>query len=1683
MATAGTLNLVLGADSTQLRQELGKVRQESQSTALAITNLFGGDTINAVGFRLIRGTVTGLIADIDDLNNGLSITDSLVNNLGASFADMGDIALLQLGQVAEFLGDDLFQTPLAGLQSASLENVGLGQLEGAFKIVTAGSNAVKILEAGLNGLSNGFAVLDGVLNTVQVESQAVAGFFLDIARSAELVSDIFKTAASVIDGAIELVLDSLEAVFPAVGMIRDAAKALGLEFSVGKSLLGDYIDQLDRIEGAAQGAAEGALDISRAAGDARQGINQADAAIDEFGGNLKAQRQAAMGFESAMKDLADAAVLFDQWKQISDIVDGALGSFEQNFQAALAAETLSNRLELVSSSAGGAREDLAFLGGITDELGVDFNAAAEGFTQFSTAATLANLSTAETKDIFESLTQATAVMGLSTADTQGTFLALQQVLSSGNLQLEELNQIAERVPGTFQAAAAALGVTTAELKGLVSTGKVDSKTFLVGFAQQLESFTDAGVVDAMDGGTAAVNRFNNALGNFQIAAGQAWLEVGTPALNTFAKALEFAAKNEELFSSAVDAILIAAIPLFIAGISKATIATYQFVAANKTAAVNVFGKQLKFSAAEMGKYARNVGLAYIALEVFYRILDVVQDGGKSTREAIKSLDKSIQDLTGTASNAPDLQNLIPTDPVAANWLDGIVKGLKDAENSGNLFQMAMAQVAQVSGLGIATNLNKMVTFFKTGKYEITTLGEKLANDALVAIGDLGMKIDTILGESINLREQTLLGQGPIKEVERLDAALKALEQRKLGVDPKDEKAVAALLEEEQALLKQRSDAQEKILSQQSATNNALAQARQELQALEGKGLGAPGYELARSQLEVKIKLLEQEKAEFDKVANVAVEQTKNIADAYKDSNKQIESSYSDRQAVIAEALAAGNMTEEQAREANAQAEKTYLEEKLRNNKSTLEKLKTELEKDTQLRAIKPDAAGLLSQEQLGQYKQQVEQLETETAQTRIELAQKVADAKKEALDKELADLEQANAEAESLLQRSQNARIAGIRQQQLAGALSEEEAQQRIGQAQQQGIADQIANERKKLEQIKGLKERGVLSAEEAAEQERGILDEISGLNLERLEAEVQAQKAAEDEKKKAAEETVRAVERANAAAAAAIENSKTDRITAIREQQRAGVLSEKQAQEQIQQIQQDSADRTITQKQDELAEVRQLRADGTLSAEDAADKEIALTKEIADLNLQRIEQEIAAQQELKQARLDAVEAENERAQRKVEDDQTERITAIKAAQRDRVISEEQAAAQIAAIERKGTRQAIALKQDEIESIRQLQAEGLLTVEEAADKEAELTSEIGDLKQQEIEQQIEAQQTASDLAVEAIEKEGELRRQALETASEQLDLTKNALQSELDLLDAKMKLQQSLNTLEEERLNTRIAAAEAAGDEEKADRLRKQIIKEQRENLEESFAAQEQQLALQQRIRSLDVAKEVTTARIAQIEAEIALRKAVAEGATQQEIAGLQQILSLRQSQVGAAVDAAGAQREINQIERQNLEVEQGIALEDQRQTEIGAGLRPGRGSEGISTTAPSFSGGVSLGSFSTAAAIPAFDSGVGQAFNASTSSGMTAQALLQGAVPADSPLRNSGGVAAAAASTDASSISQIVSTGSQQVVERLDKLEIAILQLANSPRSLSVSTPDPMKDMGDLMSTLSSQQLKGAKL
>jgi PAS domain S-box-containing protein/tape measure domain-containing protein len=1451
-------------------------------------------------------------------------------------------------------------------------------------------------------------------------------------------------------------------------------------------------DDLEKLEGASRDAANGAQTIADGAGKARSGIGSASEAIGGFSGKLERQRAVAAGFESAIKSLADAGTLLNVYKEAGEIVDGFFGDLEQNFNAAKSFQTLNNQLQLVSTSSRGAAGDLSYIGNLTNKLGINFDAAAKGYVQFQTAAKLANLTNEETKETFEGVAQAASVMGLSTSDTEGVFLALQQVLSSGNVQLEELNQIAERVPGTFDAAAAALGVTTAELKGLISTGTVDSADFVTKFAVQLKNFTEAGVVDGMNSAEAAVQRFNNSLGDFQVAAGDAWVKVGTPALNTLAQALEFATQNEELFSSAVDAIGVAAAlkfaeSLFIA--NKATI-SLGLELLKSGQAMNFLNAQFGPAIKTIASYGATIALSYAATILFYRNLDRVKDSAVSTRAAIASADKSLRDLADASGGASQgIQNALPKEPPPLDWIDTGVHGIKHLTEETGLLGLAFGSLLKFTPVGIGVELNKLANFLKTGRYEIVTASEKALNDQLGAIGDFSERAQTVLGKSLDLRSLAAQGQGPINELRQIDVLLKQIEQRKLGVDPKDAKAIASIKAEETDLLKRRADAQKEVLATQSAVNNSLTQAKQELQNLDPNKLGTKGYEEAKQQLTTQVNLLEKEKGKLDEVAKTATTTAETIATKFDEASKQLDLSFANTQASIAEALAAGGITEEQARQQNLDAEKDYLTQKLKSNKDYLTQLKTELERDSKLRAVDPSAAGLLDTKQKKEYEDQVAKLETESAQTRLQLATKTREGKKQISDQELADLRDANAAAEAVAKRSEDTRIAAIKQRQAAGQITEQQATQQIADVQKAGIADEITLQQSRLKQVKDLRARGVIDAKTATQQESDILNSLSNLNLQRIDQELQAKKTAE-------QDALKSVEDASSKAAQAIAKSQSDRITAIRSAVLQGQVDEQEAAQQTAAIQSDTTNRTIVTKQSELEKIRQLRAQGTISATEAAKREEALITEVGNLRQQQIDAEIKAQQDLLKS-LDDKESREEGVTKRT---QQSAIAAIRERQAAGVTGEQSSQQQITQLNQQTIGRNLAAKQQELAQLQQLRATGQITIEEGLRRQEQLEGDIAQLREGYAQSDI-------DTTKGAIQEKRDIQQAAADAEISSLELQKQALEDQNNLLSAQSGLIQAQSDLEQQRLQFKIEDAEKTGNTFEAEQLRKQAIDEQIASQQQQNEIARQQLDLKHEQVALELQEKQLQAELAAGDADRAITEARLNGESEAKIRNLEQLRDIRYQQVDALKRQADAQQRINDLENRSLSANQQLKKEqlDRAKAKEAENSSTAASFSGSAGGSAGFGGSAGTGRGTTISATGSDIAKLEQAQSTINRSQSTSDLLSQ-SVGNNNPFI--GQLLAASGRSDvlklqelvkvssanfqgfqgqnqAQAIAQAIDSGqlsSQEASKKLDELIAAVKQTSLRP-NLSISNLDNLGLAGQVYSDISRDSMRGAGL
>ena len=180
------------------------------------------------------------------------------------------------------------------------------------------------------------------------------------------------------------------------------------------------------------------------------------------------------------------------------------------FDVALKFDAITKSLGAISRNDNELNFNLDYLKKTSEQLGLDFEVLAGSYKQFSAALMDTNLEGQRTRDIFSAVSKAATVMKLPMESVEGVFLALEQIVSKGQVSMEELRkQLGNRLPGAFNLFAEGLGLTTKELNKFMKEGRI-TKDSLVFFADILEKKFGGKVKDVTDSLPASLGRLNNA---------------------------------------------------------------------------------------------------------------------------------------------------------------------------------------------------------------------------------------------------------------------------------------------------------------------------------------------------------------------------------------------------------------------------------------------------------------------------------------------------------------------------------------------------------------------------------------------------------------------------------------------------------------------------------------------------------------------------------------------------------------------------------------------------------------------------------------------------------------------------------------------------------------------------------------------------------------------------------------------------------------------------------------------------------------------------------------------------------------------------------------------------------------------------------------------------------------------
>jgi len=213
--------------------------------------------------------------------------------------------------------------------------------------------------------------------------------------------------------------------------------------------------------------------------------------------------------QEAERTGSKASVLAGSFRALGIALTGftAVQVLKQITQTGIAFEQMRLALNSISADSAEAAQRFTFVAGEAERLGVDIETAVQGYTRLAAATRGTNLEGAATARIFSAVSEASAKLSLSTADAAGVMRALTQIASKGTLSVEELRQqLGDRLPGAFQIAANAMGVTTAKLNEMLQKGEIASEDFLPKFADAMRSAFDTDSRTRIDTTAASFSR-------------------------------------------------------------------------------------------------------------------------------------------------------------------------------------------------------------------------------------------------------------------------------------------------------------------------------------------------------------------------------------------------------------------------------------------------------------------------------------------------------------------------------------------------------------------------------------------------------------------------------------------------------------------------------------------------------------------------------------------------------------------------------------------------------------------------------------------------------------------------------------------------------------------------------------------------------------------------------------------------------------------------------------------------------------------------------------------------------------------------------------------------------------------------------------------------------------------------
>jgi tape measure domain-containing protein len=239
---------------------------------------------------------------------------------------------------------------------------------------------------------------------------------------------------------------------------------------------------------------------------ATAGAATASAAFDRVGAAARGMEQQTNRTTSSVSSLTSSLGFLK--RALAGIGFGLL--VRDLYQTDNAMTRLQNQLKYASGSAQEFQRNFSFVRAEAQKLGLNLKATGDAFGQF-VAAAKGKLAGSQIREAFNAISEAAVTMGLSAEQTSGTIVALSQMLSKGTVSAQELRQqLGNSLPGAFQLAAQAMGLTEKEMNKAMDAGTIMADELVPRLAKKLHEAFGPSSIEGAKTLQAEMNRLKTA---------------------------------------------------------------------------------------------------------------------------------------------------------------------------------------------------------------------------------------------------------------------------------------------------------------------------------------------------------------------------------------------------------------------------------------------------------------------------------------------------------------------------------------------------------------------------------------------------------------------------------------------------------------------------------------------------------------------------------------------------------------------------------------------------------------------------------------------------------------------------------------------------------------------------------------------------------------------------------------------------------------------------------------------------------------------------------------------------------------------------------------------------------------------------------------------------------------------